>query len=252
MMSPLSAEAFLSTAQGRRAQCWEAAQYKKLVENAFGYRALQVGLPSMNTLKANRIHSRWIVDPVFAESIPDPRSGLSAAAGLPEALPFADESFDLVCLPHTLDLSPNPQQCLREAVRVLCPQGRLVLTGFNPLSLWWLRQKGVHLGLPPYLPSRVVPLPLLRLKDWFSLLNLRLDRGHFGVYAPACHSETAFDRWRWLDKAGDRWAPHCANLIALSAVKEIPGVRLIGRKTFKKTPKLVGTPSPAPAPKQAR
>lgn len=252
MMSSMSAEAFLSTAQGRWTQRWEAAQYKKLVDNAFGYRALQIGLPALDTLKTNRIRHQWIADPAFAREPGSLRARLKAVAALPEALPFADDSFDLVCLPHTLDLSATPQQCLREAVRVLCPQGRLVLTGFNPLSLWWLRQKGVHLGLPPYLPSRAVPLPLLRLKDWFSLLNLRLDRGHFGVYAPACRSEQAFERWHWLDKAGDRWAPHCANLLALSAVKEIPGVRLIGRKTFKKTPNLVGTPAPAPAPKEAR
>ena len=61
--------------------------------------------------------------------------------------------MDLVTLPHVLELSPNPQQALHEAVRVLEPEGRLILTAFNGAGFWWMRQQTVRLGAKPYFAS---------------------------------------------------------------------------------------------------
>ena len=96
-----------------------------------------------------------------------------------------------------------------------------------------MRQKAVGAGLRPYLPTHTSPVPLYRLKDWLTLLGFEIDRGRFGVYSPSCHSLRNFERWKWLDKAGDRWAPHCANLIVLCAVKRLPGMKLVGRLPMK-------------------
>ena len=142
---------------------------------------------------------------------------------MPEALPFANETFDLVVLPHSLDFSSAPQQLLAEAVRVLAPEGRVVLAGFNPLGLWWWRQQFVRFGCRPYLPPHTAPIGVPRLKDWFALLGLTTQEGHFGIYRPARQRLTTLNRWQWLDKAGDRWFPQCGNLYLLSAVKKIPG-----------------------------
>jgi ubiquinone/menaquinone biosynthesis C-methylase UbiE len=57
------------------------------------------------------------------------------------ALPFAANSLDLVVLPHTLELSLDPHATLREVERVLVPEGRVVISGLNPASLWGLRQQ---------------------------------------------------------------------------------------------------------------
>jgi ubiquinone/menaquinone biosynthesis C-methylase UbiE len=45
-----------------------------------------------------------------------------------------------VVLPHTLEFSADPHHVLREVERVLVPEGRVVISGFNPASLWGLRQ----------------------------------------------------------------------------------------------------------------
>ena len=159
-------------------------------------------------------------------------------------LPFDDESFDLVTLPHTLDKSNAPQQVLREAARVLCPEGRLVITAFNPTSLWWLRQKTVSLGASPYLPSNTAPISPSRLKDWLGLLGFHIEHGYWGIYSPSCCSASSFKHWDWLNKAGDRWAPHCANLLMLSAVKRLPGVKLVGKvSTTPAKPGIVSNPA---------
>ena len=229
-MSDLTLNDFLRTAPGRALLSWESAQYDELVQDAFGYEALQIGCPRLDTLKANRIVSHWLADEqadLMSElRLRDDLKCVQAESGW---LPFASESVDLVTLPHALDFAESPHQTLREAARVLMPEGRLILTAFNPMSLWWLRQRAVSLGMRPYLPAKTVPITLYRLKDWLQLLGFEIDRGRFGLYEPSCRTAAGFARWKWLNKAGDRWAPHCANLMMLSAVNRLPGMKLVGR-----------------------
>ena len=56
----------------------------------------------------------------------------------PTRLPLASDRLDAVLLPHTLDFVPDPRQVLREVERVLIPEGRVVILGFNALSSWGL------------------------------------------------------------------------------------------------------------------
>ena len=44
-------------------------------------------------------------------------------------------------LPHALEWSVDPHATLREVERVLVPEGRVVICGLNPTSLWGLRQR---------------------------------------------------------------------------------------------------------------
>jgi ubiquinone/menaquinone biosynthesis C-methylase UbiE len=54
-------------------------------------------------------------------------------------------SLDLVTLPHTLEMHVDPHATLREVERVLVPEGRVVICGLNPASLWGLRQRRARL-----------------------------------------------------------------------------------------------------------
>ena len=49
-------------------------------------------------------------------------------------LPLASQSMDLVVMPHVLEFSKDPHQILREAERVLMPEGQIIIAGFNPLT----------------------------------------------------------------------------------------------------------------------
>ena len=252
MMAMLSFDDFLETSQGRMLLNWESDQYGEIVSDTFGFHALQIGCSTFDTLKTNRIVTHWFVDPSFERldtlEREHPYTGVQAES---TRLPFDNDAMDLVTLPHTLDFSTSPQQTLREAARVLHPEGRIVLTAFNPLSLWWLRQKSVAWGCRPYLPSRAVPISLYRLKDWLSLLGFEIDRGRFGLYSPWCRSEKAFKHWNWLNKAGDRWTPHCANLIMLSAVKRLPGTHRLESSTLNRAAEIITGRKPIPAQREA-
>lgn len=224
---------WLQTPLGSYVQSWEQRQIESMVTNAFGYHAIQLGLPHWDLLQANRMpYKHW------AHSLDAPfgtRSGRLICA--PESLPFDTQSIDLLVMPHTLEWCDDPHQVLREVERVLMPEGRVVITGFNPYSIWGLRESMpvLDLLLPVPVPAQVSPR---RLKDWFKLLSFEPDRGRFGCYVPLCTTEPWLRRWGFMEKAGDRWWPAAGAVYAISAVKRVAGMRLVGPAWRKKKRRL--------------
>jgi len=216
--------AWFDTPPGRYALEWEQRQIDEIVADVFGFQAAQIGLPGFDTLQNNRISGKTVVVADW-----DGLSGASSDAGLlvarPEALPFDSQSLDLLVLPHTLEWAEDPHAVLREAERVLMPEGRIVVTGFNPWSLW-----GMASWLPfgTYLPQQSARLvSLLRLRDWFKLLSFEAGKGRLGCFAPGCRSERWLQRWRFLDAAGERWWAPGGGVYAVSAVKRVGGMTLV-------------------------
>ena len=119
--------AWLQTPPGAHLLAWEQAQVDAAVADLFGFHALQLGLPELDGLQANRMPHRWL-------------AGRDLLCEF-DALPFESASLDLVLMPHALELAPDAHALLREVERVLRPEGRLIVFGLNPASLWGLRQK---------------------------------------------------------------------------------------------------------------
>jgi ubiquinone/menaquinone biosynthesis C-methylase UbiE len=67
-------------------------------------------------------------------------------------LPFEAQSVDLIVMPHTLEFTRDPHRLLREAERVLMPEGQLIILGFNSLSLWGARQSVGKVTGRPFVP----------------------------------------------------------------------------------------------------
>ena len=128
---------WLASPPGQYLLEWERAQMAATVSDIFGFHALQLGLPELNALQANRMPHRWL-----ASEQPDVPGAVLVTDF--SALPFPANSLDLVALPHTLELSADPHGVLREVDRVLVPEGRVGICGFNPLSLWGARQRRTH------------------------------------------------------------------------------------------------------------
>ena len=87
--------------------------------------------------------------------------------------PLADESLDVVVLQHTLDMSRRAHQSIREACRVLVPNGYLVVVGFNPYSLWGMTR--LIRTFSTELPWVTNPVAPGRLQDWLTLLDFRVE-----------------------------------------------------------------------------
>jgi SAM-dependent methyltransferase len=152
-----------------------------------------------------------------------------------ESLPFPEQSLDLVVMPHGLELATDAHRCLAEVARVLRPEGRVVVSGLNPLSLWGMRQRGGHvrqwLGAdqrPLFLPRDGEFIGYWRLRDWLRLLGFELEIAHLGCYRPPMSSQRWLDRFEWVEAVGQRWWPVLGAVYVVVAVKRVRGMRLIG------------------------
>ena len=206
---------WLDTPRGQYLLAWEQRNFDQIVADIFGYNALQIGLPQQDFLRGNRMpHRLRCCATAHCDVLCDA-----------EELPFASQSLDLIVLPHVLEFAPHPHQLLREVERVLVPEGSLVISGFNPYSLWGMRRVfSGNLGAPPW-QGQYFSVP--RLKDWLTLLSFETHAGSFGCYAPPVSSEAWLRRWSFMDAAGDRWWHFAGGAYVLRAVKRVRGMRLI-------------------------
>ena len=209
-----------------------------VVANVFGFHALQLGLPELDTLAANRMPHRWLATETPHET--------SAFVTDFSALPFPANSLDLVVLPHSLELTADPHAALREVARVLVPEGRVVICGLNPMSLWGFRQQRAHLyrrfGCDRmFLPEAGEFIGYLRMRDWLRLLDLDIVSGEFGCYRPALANPGWLARFAWMDRAGARWWPILGAVYCLVAVKRVRGMTLLN-PTWKPAIRLASAP----------
>jgi 2-polyprenyl-3-methyl-5-hydroxy-6-metoxy-1,4-benzoquinol methylase len=70
----------------------------------------------------------------------DAPAGYACTQAIGESLPFAEGSFDCVLLSEVIEHLEAPQISIGEAVRVLCPGGRLLITTPNYRSFWPLME----------------------------------------------------------------------------------------------------------------
>lgn len=211
---------WFNTPRGRYLLAWEQAQFDQRVTDIFGFHAVQIGLCGQNFLRANRMPHRLLC--AACRVADEPGLMLHAVA---EELPFASQSLDLVVLPHVLEFASHPHQVLREVERVLLPEGHLLISGFNPLSLWGMRRAlAGHMGDIPW-TGQYLSVP--RLKDWLSLLGMESRSTRFGCYAPPVASTEWLRRWSFMESAGRHCWPIGGGAYILHAVKRVQGLRLI-------------------------
>ena len=238
---------------------WEQRHLDRAVADLFGFHALQLGLPQLDALQANRMPHRWLaVESAADAEVPDvdaqaatgePAAGTASDAPprvhvVPpptlrchfDALPFAAGTLDLVVLPHALEFARDPHLALREVERVLVPEGRAIIVGFNPASLWgvrqrlgrWRRRLAPRSSSELFLPHAGEFVGYRRLRDWLRLLSFEVEAGRFGCYVPPARTSRWLARFAWMDRAGEQWWPVFGALYYIVAVKRVRGMRLVG------------------------
>jgi len=266
---------WLKSPPGQYLLAWEQGHLDRAVADLFGFHALQLGLPQLDALRANRMPHRWLaVESAPDDEVPPELHEEGVAATVKEggvgaddarvlvvpppslrchfdALPFAAASLDLVILPHALELARDPHLALREVERVLVPEGRVIIVGFNPASLWGARQKIGRLRRRLSRTSGELFLPhsgefvgYRRLRDWLRLLSFEVEAGRFGCYIPPVRSARWVSRFDWMERAGDHWWPVFGALYYIVAVKRVRGMRLVG--LVKKEARVKAVTAPAP------
>ena len=212
---------WFGTSLGRWLLEEECGRCRKLIPAGYYPSALQVGLPERDYLREPddvEIGTRFIALPT-AESVSrmetghagnDDAQALRAMIAQPGALPFGEKAHSLIVMPHVLDFCDDPHRVLREVNQILVPEGCVVITGFNQLSLWGLHRfaSGPRFG-------KVRPLPWRghhhyrtgRVQDWLSLLGIDIVGACMLAYQLPLQNARWRDKLDFIDRMGDRWWP---------------------------------------------
>lgn len=134
-------------------------------------------------------------------------------------LPLLEHSVDVCVLSHALEFSLDPHHVVREANRVLIPNGYLVITGFNPFSL---------VGFNKFIPYRRKQTPWnerlfspMRVKDWLHLMGFEIQLDHRFLHSSLSgqYSEGMFiAQWR---KFAARYFPSLGSVYVIVAKKRV-------------------------------
>lgn len=227
-------DAWLERPPGKLLAEVERAQMEQILPDLFGYHLLQIGhLGQVDLLSHSRILHRCIVDIDGAGRLgPYPQ-----VRGTPASLPVESDSVDVVVLPHVLEFDPERHEALREAFRVLVPEGHLLIGCFNPRSImgvWRLaKRRG---GLAPW---RGHFLAVSRLKDWLALLGFDV------LTVNPCFIDTPLQNQRLLERLdafwrfGNRTAPVFSGAYVMVARKRITTMTPI-KTRWRPTRRVVG------------
>ncbi len=193
----------------------EQACFDRMVADIFGFNAVQLGLPQVDFLRKNRIPFHFTAG---SEALVQLQTDFSHLA-------IASQSVDLMVLPHVLEFNTNSHQVLREVERVLMPEGHVVISGFNPWSMWGAWHL-VRKSRNEY-PWCGKFISLIRLKDWLALLGLEVIESSLCCYAPPVNSEGWLSRMQFMEPAGDRWWAMGGGIYFIRAKKRVHSMRVI-------------------------
>lgn len=127
-MPKISPQEWFKSPLGQYLLSLEYGYINPIVMDTFGFYAIQMGNFDIDFLDHSRIPNKF--------SLNSNRADLMASN---EALPFDEASVDLIIAPHILEQMAEPYELLKEIHRVLMPEGRLIISGFNPMSLWGIK-----------------------------------------------------------------------------------------------------------------
>ena len=220
--SPNPARAGLSTwlksETGSILAGYEQEKIAGIVTGLFGYHIIQIGRYGDGILaSAGRIRNKIELH-LVEDGMQDCRCGVLSNIA---SLPFAAHSIDVVLLPHVLEFTSDPGAVLKEIDRVLIEDGRLVIAGFNPWSLWGLwRLLPGRRNLPPW-NGRFHGTA--RLRQWLSMLGYELLEVERFFFRPPFRHERLLRRSVYLEKLGKIcWPFFGAAYIVVAQKRRVP------------------------------
>lgn len=203
---------------GKRLQVIEKELLDTVLADLFGYHLLQIArLGCQDLFSTSRVSHCAIMESTKANT---EEMGFEAhLLGVPEGLPIASTSLDVVVLPHVLEFSTHPHEVLREVERTLIPEGHVVLLMFNPWSLWLLNR--LLLGWRGRVPWCGRFFSMTRMKDWLALLGFDIISANRYFFRPPVQHDSLLDRLQFLESVGRRLWPVIGGGYLLVARKRV-------------------------------
>lgn len=173
--------AWLQQPKGRQLLDLECRKLDSITPILFGYIAVIIGEPNFAAcFNKSVIKKRFLINEDLTLNGTKENPIICSSS---DKLPLESGTVDVVYLAHSLEFAHNPHETLREAYRILRPDGHLILTMFNPMSSWGAWRKIAKFGNDaPWLANF---MPASKLRDWLALLGFDIMRlNNFGFSLP--------------------------------------------------------------------
>jgi SAM-dependent methyltransferase len=162
-------------------QKWLQAEYQHLCDSdlpRFNARVLYL-TPFQSDVSPAFPHSRQCLRVSHAHEGAGEDVALEAAN-----LPFDSDAFDVVIVQHVLEFSENPQAVLKEAARVVKPNGKIVVYSINPMTIGSALAVFIRMFGKQGVWNRRT-LMGFRLYDWLKFLDFKpLSTSYLGHALP--------------------------------------------------------------------
>ena len=189
----------------------EQAIISEQLKYCFGQYLLKIGQLS-NVLES---HESTIPTQVNLTTLNN-KTPLTGVVAEFDELPFLENSIDAIVMNHVLEFGSDPHQILREAHRVLLPNGNLILAVFNPWS---------SLALQKLVPSQKFQLfkkgrffSVARVKDWLHLLGFEVTKEDYLCYSVLAQNDQELDS-SFVPSLLKRFCPSLGGVCILVAKK---------------------------------
>ncbi len=213
-----ASDAWFETLYGDYTVNLETELLRQWLPHLFGYRMVLLGarLPVWDDCtRHGHIRQRiWMNHADAPDQLPcDILSSMSA-------LPIKSDCVDLVVLFHAMDRAEDPRRLIREVERILIPEGRVIVFGFNPYSLFGVwRLLGQRNSLHEM--SGHLKVGRRQLKGWLSLLGMEVEKQKYFAYRPPLKKQSALDRVSFMEAGGQKLWPSSGGVYAIQAVKSV-------------------------------
>ena len=203
----------------------------RVLPDLFGYHIIQLG---------NHYDDRVITPSRISHQVVLETGGTVTAGSSMlcrgDALPIESDTIDVLVISHILEFSQDPHGVLREAERILIGEGRIVVLGFNPWSLYGLWR--LVLGWRGVAPWCGKFFSLARVKDWLGLLGFEIESVAKAAFRPPVSGARINQRLAFLEQLGAYCWPCFGNIYLVVAKKRVLGMTPL-KSTWKSRRRLV-------------
>lgn len=218
---------FYQTPNGQKLLTHEQALVDVALKKVFGYHLVQLGITTQanqtDFLATSRIQHKILVDTELSSPLVQP--GKSKVIADLDYLPFQADTIDAVFMPHTLETVADPYHLLRQVDRLICPEGHLILTGFNPIGCSILRNR---LGCHRQAFKSANLMRMSRVIDWLNVLGYEIEWIEYSQFS--CFNRPVHPKIKmaWLEKLCCKLGLELGNVYCILAKKRIESPTPIG------------------------
>lgn len=219
---------FYATRRGAMAARLIRARLRALWPDAAGLEMLGIGYPApyMRLWREQAVRCIAAI-PAQTGAVRWPVGQPNLSAMVEEDdLPFPDLSIDRILMIHGLEHAETARRLLREAWRILRPEGRMIVVVPSRTSLWaYLERTPFGYG-HPYTPAQLGRL--------LSSSMFRVERRDTALFMPPFGVGGMLRAATLAERLGRRAVPQTAGVILAEASKDVAGVISLrgGRRRF--------------------